>query len=344
MARGAVIESSLPGPGDEPDMGEEFDENGNPIERVDPDNTPDEPDEENALIEAEARRMGWRPLSEFRGEPGTFVTAQEFIDRGRNFVPFLRKNLEDARNNVTALKGEVTGLRTELGEVKQLAQDFRDAAMKAEERGYQRALVELEAKRREAVEQGNVQEFNETEAEIARLNADRAPPKANGEAPPPPPNPKVPPAPDPAIARFVAENPWFSKDETLNAVMQAEHVALKQSRPELTLEQNLRLAKAAVARRFPGKIPGEAGDPPPAPRRRAAAVLDPSGASGPTSRRSVGIDSIEDQGEREEARRQFNRQKRMIDGFTEEQYMRIYNNPRADALEIAQEGRKRKAN
>ena len=48
-----------------------------------------------AGIEAEARKMGWLPESEWMGAPPKygFVDAQTFLERGETILPILKANL-----------------------------------------------------------------------------------------------------------------------------------------------------------------------------------------------------------------------------------------------------------
>ena len=349
MARSSVVESSLL---PQPQGDGEFEDDAALEVDDDPENPELDPaDAEEARIEAEAHRMGWRPLSEFRGEPGTFIGAREFIARGQNFLPFVKKDLERVKSLAEKQAEENRGLRSEIAEVKQLAEQFRDTALQSEQRGYDRAMAELKQRQRNAVAEGNVDAYDETETEIARVEADRArvvkPPVKTDPAP----KPAV--QVDPAVTAFVEANPWFTRDAVLNAAMQAEHVALLESVPGLSTADNLQRAKANIMKRFPAKFglrPGqvddgeeEVEDPPARPKRPARPVESSGGAPvRPAGERrpELTFASIQDPAERAEARRAFERQKRHMPGYTEAEYMRLYNNPRADGLELVRQNRK----
>jgi len=345
MARGAVVESSLPGsdPEDDPEIDpQEIERQTREVEEP-----PEEDD--SAALEAEARRQGWRPISEYRGDPKDFVGAREFLERGRDFVPFIRKDLKEWKDKAANLESQVVQLRNEMSEMTQLARDLRDANVKAEQRGYDRAMAELKDRQRQAVVDGNVEQYDAAEAEMARLE------RPNGQAPArrpavsdaPPPNDPLPPPPpnnqqvDPVAAQWVKENPWFQTDPVLAAQMNAEHVSLKATAPGLSLAENLRLAKEAVVARYPEKF----GVQPRNRQRPRMGVEEPSGGGGGGSReRANGINTITDPAERAEARREFERQKLSMPGYTEAQFMKLYNNPRADVLADMQQKRRRERN
>ena len=342
MARGAVVESSLPGSDQEDDP----ENDPQVIEREIADI--EEPPEEgsDAAFEADARRQGWRPISEYRGDPKDFVGAREFLERGNNFVPFMRKDLKEWKDKATNLETQIHGFRTELSEMTKLARDLRDANVKAEQRGYDRAMAELKDRQRHAVIEGNIEQYDEAAAEMARLerpngpDTTRRPAVSDAPPPPPPAHQQV----EPEAAQWVKENRWFKTDVVLAAQMNAEHIALKQSAPGLSLAENLRLAKEAVVARYPEKF----GVPPrPANRPRPRmGVEEPAGGGGGGGNRSRGngIDTIQDPAERAEARREFERQKNAMPGYTEAQFMRLYNNPRADVLTDMQQKKRRERN
>lgn len=63
---------------------------------------------EQPPIEQRAKEMGWIPLEEFKGDKDKFISAEDFVQRGEQFIPFLR-----AREK--KLVEQVNDLRTQLG-------------------------------------------------------------------------------------------------------------------------------------------------------------------------------------------------------------------------------------
>src|SRR3990167_10980336 len=99
-----------------------------------------EPDE----FEPRAKRMGWVPEDQFRGEKSRWVDAKTFVEKGENELPILRERLRRADE----------GLK-ELGEVKETLKNFQGYMTKVEERAFVRAKAEIESKRQEAKEAGD---------------------------------------------------------------------------------------------------------------------------------------------------------------------------------------------
>lgn len=123
----------------------------------------DTPDLKDTPIdyEAEARAMGWRPESEYKGDPKRFLDAQAFYENGVKVLPILREQNK--------------ALYKEIDRIKASTQEFA----KVVERDKQRAIEELtqqlaEAKlaRKEAVSQGDGDGFNKADSEVEKLEAD----------------------------------------------------------------------------------------------------------------------------------------------------------------------------
>lgn len=209
--------------------------------------------------EAEARAMGWRPQSEFKGAEGQFVDAKTFIERGEQFMPILK-----AQN-----KGLVS-------RVKQLERGLKEATeffTKAESRAYERAVADLKAQQRAAVETGDVAAFEAVDAKIDALNKDAA-----GKIGPTGDN-----APDAdemveALIDWRAENPWYGDDKLMTdyADLQARKMGARE-----TLGMDGPEYLAAIAERVKERFPAKFEKKPEASKRRAAATegVTPSGGS-----------------------------------------------------------------
>src|SRR5271166_5657668 len=105
----------------------------------------------DAAVEARAREMGWKPLAEYRGPPGKWQPAADFISRGENILPIVRQQNRALTEKVGRMEGEFTSMRKTLDEQTQIIKDLRDMGRKADQRGYERAMAEIRAKQREAV-------------------------------------------------------------------------------------------------------------------------------------------------------------------------------------------------
>lgn len=141
--------------------------------------------------EAEARKHGWTPKDDFKGDPGKWVDAETFVRRADEVMPFLKKQN-------AALKREMDDLKKQ---VKQASAFFS----KAEERAYSRALADLQARHDDAVESGDVAAARKVMQEMGQLQADKPAPESAPEH-------------DPEQARrelndWIERNDWYVTDD-----------------------------------------------------------------------------------------------------------------------------------
>lgn len=106
-------------------------------------------------IEARAREMGWVPKDEWKGDPSKHRSAEEFVKFGEGNLGVLKKENAELRKAIEELKGTVTQMTGWMS--------------KKEREGYERALAEIEAKRKDAVASGDVKAFDAAEAELKKL-------------------------------------------------------------------------------------------------------------------------------------------------------------------------------
>lgn len=183
--------------------------------------------------EAEAKAMGWRPPTEFKGDPTKLVDAKTYVERGETFIPFIKKDRDETKR--------------ELAELKRTVKQYAKHAEKVEERAYQRALADLQAKHDDAVETGDVAAARAVVREISDLPK---PVEATDE-----------PEFDTTQARkelfeWIDDNDWYEADETKRryADRQAEMMGPAAEWPEGNKAWLAELGNR-VARKFAEKKP-----------------------------------------------------------------------------------------
>ncbi len=306
---------------------------------------------DDPAVEARAREMGWKPLAEYRGPPGKWQPAAQFIERGENILPIVRDQNRRLTERLGKLENEFGLLRTTAGEQLQIIKDLREMGRTADQRGYDRAMAEIRGKQREAVEAGDTKAYDQLVAQAEALASAR--PAAIAEPATRPAADQQPqrPALSGATQSFIAENPWFNTNKLLSDTMVGFHQEVLNERgatqaalnadPALDREL-LEEAKARVMEKYPerfGAAPA-AREPAPPRQRRAASVATPTPEpSAPRPGAAATINSIQDSAERAEAREAFNRMKRQLPDFTEKEYMALYDDPHGDILTMQQKPR-----
>jgi len=115
--------------------------------------------------EEEARKSGWTPEEEWKGEPPKqgFKTAEQWIKDGEDILPIVKSKLE----KVEAKLEEQTRVNKEFGE---FFQNFKE-----KEKGEKTKLIEeLEAVKKQAIDDGDGAAFLKAEQEIAQISKPEA--------------------------------------------------------------------------------------------------------------------------------------------------------------------------
>lgn len=185
--------------------------------------------EESQTIEQKAMAMGWDP----NHKGPSFVSAKEYVERGS----FFRKI--DAQNK------KIDEL---MSVVKQLDAHNRQVQTAAYNQGIQDALK----KRREAVEIGDVQAYDQAEAELNRLKQNAPKPEATT-------TPQQQPGVSQDMLDWVEENKtWFnnSTKENMRMVKEADglFVLESQENPNLSHKEILSIVKDKLIKLHPDKF------------------------------------------------------------------------------------------
>jgi hypothetical protein len=206
------------------------------VETVDPADNTDTPD-----IEAEARKMGWTPKAEFRGDPDKWRGADEFVERGRNMLPIVRATVKKQEREIADLKASM----------KQFA-EFHD---KTEQRAYAQALSDLKEQRAQAIAAGDGAAFDKVDDAIDSLKKDiaiKTAKPATDDA-------------DPVFNDWKDRNKWLD-DPKMEAFGNAAANYLRSTGEKATGADFLELVTKEVKAKFPDKFEN--------PRRSAAPAVE----------------------------------------------------------------------
>lgn len=150
----------------------------------------------------EAELLGWVPKDQFRGNEDDWIDADVFVKRGKEINPILRKN------NETLLK-KLNAKDAEIAEIKAAVEEFRKYHEETEARAYKRALDDLKAAKKQALEEGDHEAVVDIDEEIADL-------KEAKKTTPSSPEPEVPSyKTDPIYIGWEADNQWIVGDTAM---------------------------------------------------------------------------------------------------------------------------------
>jgi hypothetical protein len=190
--------------------------------------------------EAEAAAFGWVPKDQFKGDPERWRPAEEFVRRGEEILPIVRKQNEKLNAKVSEL--EETNKRMSAMFEKTTAR------IKAE---YAGKIEALKAEKKVAIKAGDADKVERIEAEIDTLKeavVDGPEPTLEGG------KKDV----NALIKDFATANSWFVEEPDMQeyAVKVSEsNAALNEG---ISFEDNMKFVLGAVRKKFPGYFKEEA--------------------------------------------------------------------------------------
>lgn len=252
--------------------------------------------------ESKAKRLGWVPKEEFRGDPDRWRPADEFLKRGEDLMPLLRKDIEKLHDRSARLERDNAELRGVLVEM-------RDFSRTASEREYKRAKAELEAEMREAVSTADPVRHERAMAQLNAMEAERPAPKKAEE-------PASQTQLDPVVQSWIGENStWFNqKNPTLQTFAIETYGELERESPGMSRSEMLAETKKRTMDKFPEKFGLNK-------RRDGAQTVATPGSASVAPRKSTkkGYDDLP-----AEAKSACDRFVKTIPGYTRDEYVKNY--------------------
>lgn len=222
-------------------------------------------------FKAEALRMGWVPLEEFKGDPKNHIDEETFYNRAVEYMPIA--------------KATIKGLTRRLDLAERNAKQAADFFSKAEERAYTRALADIRAEQEAAVESGDIEAHRAAAAKLDKLEKPNATGKGaqNDEA-----------QRAEEFADWMTENRWYSNDGPAALRIYADGQAEKMKKANngiLSLDDLQTIAemtRAKYAAAYPEAFGGEA-------KLKPRNAVDGGGAA-PTRRAGKTVSDLPDGG------------------------------------------------
>ena len=180
--------------------------------------------------EAEAEAYGWVPKDQFKGDPDKWRPAEEFVRRGEEILPIVRKQNEKLQAKLSEL--EETN--------KNMSRMFEKttARIKAE---YEAKIVSLKAEKKEAIKEGNAERVEEIEAQIDTLKEEAKPDAAPSAR-----------TIDELTRDFAKVNAWFIEEPDMAEYAQKVSVSNAALNEDISFEDNMKFVLSAVRKKFPG--------------------------------------------------------------------------------------------
>lgn len=165
--------------------------------------------EDIQTVEVEARKFGWVPQEDFKGEQDEWKDAATFVKRGKEINGFLRKDLEKIENT---LAKERSAHQQELAEIRQSMDEFSKYHKETKERAYKLALEELKAQKVLAIEQNDGSLVVDIDDQIANIKEAQKPVVEEKKS-----AASVSPEFNKIYTEWAKENIWYATDPELRA-------------------------------------------------------------------------------------------------------------------------------
>lgn len=183
-------------------------------------------------VEQRAEKQGWAPLEKFKGDPEDWVSAKEFLRVGSLFEA----------NKV---------LKTKLAKIESVLDTVVKTTSKAEQRAYEKALHEIENRKLQAEEDGDIKAYKQAELaerELARDAPALAPVNAVTDTP--------------EWKDFTSKNAWAdvsNKSPTLEdlekrADARAITLAYTEKHPDADIASVLSHVEKKIQRLYPSEV------------------------------------------------------------------------------------------
>jgi hypothetical protein len=214
----------------------------------------DEPQVEQMIdYEAKARESGWASQAEFKGNTGKWIDAKSWVERGEQFIPFLRTANRE-------LKGQIENLQSQLTETRRTLQATTKAITELKEDSAEQVVAVTKETKTELMEKiAQARADNDVKAELQLMDqladvnetlraAKRAPVTSAVEQP----TQQTDYTQDPVFQRFLQDNPWFREDQIMAGAAVAA-MGLLNSTAEgksMTPEQRFNRVAGDIKRRF----------------------------------------------------------------------------------------------
>lgn len=258
--------------------------------------------DEEISVEEKAMNMGWVPEEDFKGDKSKWRPAEEFVERGENYVPILRDRVKKADEKIEVLSQQLNVMQMATDEQKK---EFEKLGYDTAKREFDQKVTDLKKQQIEAVGEGDSETYLKLEEDISKLEEPEKPAAT------------VPEQPEGAVEfnDWKTRNEWYQNDTDLTAYADGIHMNIAQANPGISPKDLFEKVTEKVKAVFPGKFVNENRD-------TDNKVDSPGVMSGKNSSKKTWADLPET------AKTAFNRQKTTIERqggeFTKDQYLKLY--------------------
>lgn len=251
--------------------------------------------EEPSGLQNTARRMGWVPKDQFRGDPDKWIEAAEFVRRGEENLPIARERNRSLERKIERLEKTIS--------------DFAEHHAATTKREYDKAYRQIQKELKLAVEDGDVNRYEElsTLKDDLEKTKPAEPVKKDTVQ-------EISEEDQEILTEWITRNKWYETDHEMSAYAFQMGEFLGKTKPGLQGKAQLEEITKEVKLRFPEKFGGNN-------KRSGVSPVFDSDSSGEATRRSNKKGYADLPADAKAACDKFVKE---IPKFTREQYLKDY--------------------
>ena len=157
--------------------------------------TPEETEEtpeEDTTIDDLATEMGWKPQDDFQGHEDDYVDSATYIRRSKDIQDSMRQHLKENKRTMASMQKGFEDLKA-----------HNERVYKADLKKKEKEIVTLQEQRKEAIEEGDIDQVDKLEGEMSELLNETLPPPKRHEAP------EIDPEQYTTFAKWQEQNQWY---------------------------------------------------------------------------------------------------------------------------------------
>ena len=201
-------------------------------------------------VEQQAMADGWAPKEKWKGPEDQWISAEEFVERGKQLNPILRANNERLKRELEK-KNQLH--EQELNALRQSAEKFQNFVKEAAERKVQELeaqVQQLRVARAEAQGENDYQRVAKIEDAIDQTKVQVQQAKQDAAAPPLPPKAHETPI-DPKLQAWMDSNPWYGDEKYMEEsdIVTAIGASIRKTHPKISGEEWLEMLEERIDER-----------------------------------------------------------------------------------------------
>lgn len=171
-------------------------------------------------IESEAGLQGWVPKDQYKGDESKWVSAEEYVERGKHIMPILQNNNKRFVEKISELENTVATLKTSVATANESMEALKQFHQESTKAQVEKARREILASLKDAKTDGDVDQEVQLTSDLSKFDAaqvlvekEEAKPKAKQETLPQ--KKEL----SPEVQTWMNSNEWYGKDRRRTALM-----------------------------------------------------------------------------------------------------------------------------